>query len=80
MITATMVPLTASTRMERLSSMVIPFSTTLLWRKKIIQGAMVVPTMAIIRVTYSESLTIWGTTVACKALPQSGWDMTAATI
>ncbi len=46
---AAIVPETASTRWENRSLVVRPFSTTLLWVKNIIQGAMVVPIMAMTR-------------------------------
>ena len=54
-------------------------STTLDWARKIIQGAMVVPTLATNSEKYCGSLLKRGTSVAERASPQSGPIMTPAT-
>ena len=75
-----MVPETASTLIENRSFTVVPFSTTLLWAKNIIQGAMVVPIMAMTSETKLWSSTIRGTTVLASASLQFGSAMNAATM
>ena len=77
---AAMVPDTASTRWENRSLVVRPFSTTLLWEKNIIQGAIVVPIMAMTREMKFTSPTKVGTTVSRAAWPQSGLARNAATM
>ena len=77
---AAMVPETESTRCENKSSLVRPFSTTLLWVKNIIHGAMVVPIMAMTSEMKLACPTNCGTTVCSSALGQSGCAMKAATI
>ncbi len=77
---AAIVPETASTRWENRSLVVRPFSTTLLWVKNIIQGAMVVPIMAMTSEMNPTSPTTVGTTVSWAASAQFGWARNAATI
>ena len=76
---AAMVPETASAFCEKRSLGVRPFSTTLLCEKNIIQGAMVVPIMAMTSEMKLTSPTKVGTTVSCSASPQFGWARNAAT-
>ena len=76
---AAMVPATTSTFCENKSFTVRPFSTTLLWLKNIIHGAMVVPIMAMTSETKLWSLTMRGTTVLASASSQFGCAMNAAT-
>ena len=56
-----------------------PFSTTLLWEKNIIHGAMVVPIMAMTSEMKLTSPTKVGTTVSCSASLQFGCARNAAT-
>ena len=74
-----MVPETASTLSESASSMVEPFSTMLLCAKNIIQGAIVVPIMAMVSEMKLCSCTTCGTTVIVSVSPQLGWAKNAAT-
>ena len=74
-----MVPATTSTFCEKKSFTDTPFSTTLLWLKNIIQGAMVVPIMAMTSDMKLVSPMTRGTMVCSSAFPQSGCAMKAAT-
>ena len=77
---AAMVPAITSTFCEKKSFTPTPFSTTLLWAKNIIHGAMVVPIMAMTSETKLVSFTTCGTTVLASASSQLGCAMNAATM
>ena len=77
---ATIAPPMASMRSGPSSSAVTPLSTTLFWVRNIIHGAMVVPTVAMIRLMKAASPCTCGTTVACATSPQSGSARKAATM
>ena len=77
---AAMVPAITSTFCENRSFTDTPFSTTLLWLKNIIHGAMVVPIIAMTSDTKLWSFTMRGTTVLVSASSQFGSAMNAATM
>ena len=73
-----MVPETASTFCSNNSSVVVPFSTTLLCVKNIIHGAIVVPIMAMTSDIQLTPPVICGTMVEVSASFQLGCASTAA--
>ena len=75
---AATVPETTSTFCVNSSSGLMPFSTTLLWLKNIIQGAMVVPIMDMTSETKLCWYTTWGTMVLIAASSQFGCAKNAA--
>ena len=75
---AATVPDITSTFCEKKSFTPTPFSTTLLCEKNIIQGAMVVPIIAMTSDMKLVSFTTWGTTVESRASSQFGFAMNAA--
>ena len=75
---AATVPETTSTFCVNSSSGLMPFSTTLLWLKNIIQGAMVVPIMDMTSETKLCWYTTWGTMVLMAAFSQFGCAKNAA--
>ena len=80
MMQATTAPVIASMRWKKRSFTVTPFSTTLLCAKNIIQGAMVVPTMATVSERNEKSEETSGITVCMSARFQFGCAIMAATI
>ena len=75
---AATVPETTSTFCVNRSSGLTPFSTTLLWLKNIIHGAMVVPIIEMTSETKLCWYTTWGTMVLIAASSQFGCAKNAA--